>query len=357
MKIKDIPAKLLENIKRGIVIPAHPLALDSERKLDVRHQKALTRYYLNAGAGGNAIGVHTTQFEIRDPKIGLFKPVLALASETIDEFCSQTGKEILKITGVCGNTDQAVKEAMSAKDLGYHACLLKLGGLEDNSIPALLSHCRKVAEVMPIIGFYLQPKAGGIHLPYKFWRKFAEIENVLAIKMAPFNRYQTIDVVRAICDAGKENDITLYTGNDDNIVLDLLSEYEFKTSSGTKSVRIKGGLLGHWAVWTKKAVELLEQIHSITDNNVPIPPEMLRKAIQITDANAVLFDAANDFIGCIPGIHEILRRQGLMKGLWCLNPEEKLSAGQSEEIDRIYRAYPDMNDDDFVRENLDEWLK
>ncbi|MCD4796738.1 MAG: dihydrodipicolinate synthase family protein, partial [Candidatus Cloacimonetes bacterium] len=207
------------------------------------------------------------------------------------------------------------------------------------------------------IGFYLQPKAGGILLPYKFWREFAEIENVLAIKMAPFNRYQTIDVVRAICDAGKEKDITLYTGNDDNIVLDLLSEYEFKTNSGMKSVRIKGGLLGHWAVWTKKAVELLEQIHSITDNNAPIPAEMLKLAIQITDANAVLFDAANDFVGCIPGIHEFLRRQGLMKGIWCLNPEEKLSAGQSEEIDRIYRAYPEMNDDDFVRENLDKWLK
>lgn len=356
MKMQDIPAKLLENIKRGIVIPAHPLALDSDRKLDVRHQKALTRYYLDAGVGGIAIGVHTTQFEIRDPKIGLFKPVLSLASETIEEFCTQTGKEILKVAGVCGKTDQAVDEAMLAKDIGYHACLLKLGGLEDNNIQSLLSHCWKVAEVMPVIGFYLQPKAGGILLPYQFWREFAEIKNVLAIKIAPFNRYQTIDVVRAICDAGKENDITLYTGNDDNIVLDLLSKYEFKTSFGTKSVRIKGGLLGHWAVWTKRAVELLEHIHTITDNDAPIPAEMLKLAIQITDANAVIFDAANDFAGCIPGIHEILRRQGLMKGIWCLDPKQKLSKYQNNKINRIFLSYPQMNDDNFVNENLDKWL-
>jgi dihydrodipicolinate synthase/N-acetylneuraminate lyase len=356
MKIKDIPLPILEKVKRGVVIPAHPMALNANRKLDERHQRALTRYYIDAGVGGIAVGVHTTQFEIREPGISLYEPVLSLTSETVDDYCSQTGREILKVAGVCGKTKQAAKEAILARDTGFHACLLSLADLQDEDIPALLAHCRELSEIIPLVGFYLQPKAGGRILPYEFWREFAVIENVLAIKIAPFNRYQTIDVVRAVCEVGRENDIALYSGNDDNIVVDLVSEYEFKTISGMKTARIVGGLLGHWAVWTKKAVELLGEIHSITEKNVPIPAEMLRLAVQITDANAVIFDAANDFAGCIPGIHEVLRRQGLMKGRWCLNPGQELSAGQNEEIDRIYRVYPDLNDDSFIRENLDRWL-
>lgn len=357
MKIKDIPSSILKNVKRGVVIPAHPMALDSNRKLDERHQRALTRYYLDAGVGGIAVGVHTTQFEIRKPEIGLYKPVLSLTSETIDDYCSQAGREVLKVAGVCGNTVQAVKESMVAQETGFHSCLLSLADLQDENIPELITHCREVSKVIPIIGFYLQPKAGGRFLSYRFWREFAEIENVLAIKIAPFNRYQTIDVVRAVCEAGREKDIALYTGNDDNIVVDLLTEYKFNSTSKTKSVRIVGGLLGHWAVWTKKAVELLEKIHSIMEKNEPVPAEMLVMSSQVTDANAAFFDAANDFAGCIPGIHEVLRRQGLMKGIWCLDSRQQLSPGQNEEIDRIYRAYPEMNDDSFVRENLDRWLK
>jgi dihydrodipicolinate synthase/N-acetylneuraminate lyase len=356
MKIEDIPSSLRQNVKCGIVIPAHPLALDDKRQLDVRHQRALTRYYLDSGAGGIAVGVHTTQFEIRKPEIGLYKDVLSLASETAGNYGVSTGRQVLRVAGICGKTRQAVQEARLARDLGFHAGLLSLADLPDEDIPALLAHCREVSAVMPIFGFYLQPKAGGRILPYEFWREFAEIENVLAIKIAPFNRYQTIDVVRAVCEAGREKEISLYTGNDDNIVQDLLSEYSFTTGSGKTSVRIVGGLLGHWAVWTKKAVELLERIRSITENNSPIPAGMLRLAGQVTDANAALFDAANDFAGCIPGIHEVLRRQGLMKGRWCLDPGQDMSPGQSKEIERIYRVYPDMNDDGFIQENLHRWL-
>jgi len=357
MGINDIPARIRDNVKRGVVIPAHPLALGADRKLDVRHQRALTRYYLDAGAGGVAVGVHTTQFEIRDPRIGLFEPVLSLASETIDDFCERTGREILKVAGVCGKTPQAVIEATLARDKGYHAGLLNLAALRDEDNPALLAHCREVSGVIPLVGFYLQPKAGGRLLSYEFWRGFADIENVLAIKIAAFDRYQTLDVVRAVCEAGRENDIALYTGNDDNIVPDLLCQYRFETASGTKSARIVGGLLGHWAFWTKGAIELLEHIHSITEKNAPVTADMLTLGGQVTDANAACFDAANGFAGCIPGINEMLRRQGLLQGRWCLDPNQELSPGQNEEIDRICRAYPAMNDDSFVRENLDRWLR
>ncbi|MCD4656620.1 MAG: dihydrodipicolinate synthase family protein [Planctomycetes bacterium] len=357
MKISDIPLQIRENVKRGTVIPAHPMVLDADKNFDVRQQSALTRYYLDAGVGGIAIGVHTTQFEIRDPKYGLFAPVLTLASETVDDYCAKSGRSILKIAGVCGNTEQAVEEATFACETGFHACLLNLGGLKEENISELIVHCRAVADVMPIFGFYLQPIAGGRLLPFNFWKQFAEIDNILAIKIAPFNRYQTLDVVRAVCEAGKEKDIALYTGNDDSIVLDLLCEYKIETADGTKTVRIVGGLLGHWAVWTKKAVEMLEILHSITEKNAPVPAEILQLAGQVTDANAVLFDAANDFSGCIPGIHEVLRRQGLMKGIWCLDANQALSPGQSGEFDRIYRAYPEMNDDSFIKENLDRWLQ
>ena len=357
MKITDIPVEIVRNVRRGVVIPAQPLALDANRQFDEQHQKALTRYYIDAGVGGIAVGVHSTQFEIRDPEIGLFEPVLSLASRTIDTWCAKRGRQILKVAGVCGKTDQALYEANFAKDNGYHAALLSLAAIKDWSIDEMVEHCRRVADVMPVIGFYLQPAVGGRVLPYAFWRKFVEIENVLAIKMAPFNRYQTFDVVRAVCEAGRDNDITLYTGNDDNIVIDLLTEYKIATSRGEKTVRIRGGLLRHWCVWTRRAVELLDEIHAITQTNAPVPQELLTRAVQVTDTNAAFFDAANHFAGCIPGIHEVLRRQGLLAGTWCLNPHEVLSPGQKEEIDRVYSAYPHLNDDEFVSDNLVEWLK
>jgi Dihydrodipicolinate synthetase family len=356
MKICDIPHGILENVRRGTVIPAMPLALDEQRNFLPQNQRALARYYIDAGAGGIAVGVHSTQFEIRDPEIKLFEPVLAKTSQYIDEWCVKTGCEILKVAGVCGKTDQAVAEAQFALANGYHACLLSLSAFKADSESAMLEHCRAVADVMPVIGFYLQPSVGGRILKYSFWREFAEIDNVLAIKMAPFNRYQTLDVVRALADSGHDDRITLYTGNDDNIVIDLLSEYIIQTANGEKKLRIKGGLLGHWCVWTKKAVELLNEVHDLLASGKAIPTEMLSRNIAVTDSNAALFDPANDFAGCIPGIHEVLRRQGLLPGTWCLNPNEVLSAGQAEDIDRVYRSYPELNDDDFVKANLDKWL-
>jgi len=357
MQIEQIPAEIVSTVREGTVIPAHPLALTAERKLDVRHQRALARYYIDSGAGGLAIGVHSTQFEIRDPNVGLFEPVLRLASETIDEWCKVRGRAVLKVAGVCGKTEQALREAGVARENGYHACLVSLGALATESLPALVSHCRQVASVIPVIGFYLQPSVGGRILPYRFWREFAEIENVLAIKIAPFSRYQTFDVVRAVCEAGREAEITLYTGNDDNIVVDLLTEYRIQTPRAEKKVRIVGGLLGHWAVWTRKAVEQLEEIRALRSCNAVVPTQMLTLAAEITDANAAFFDAANRFAGCIPGIHEVLRRQGLLEGTWCLNTSETLSSGQAEEIDRVYASYPHLNDDEFVRAHLKEWLE
>lgn len=356
MKIKDLPPEIVSKIRRGVVIPAHPLALAADRHLDEKSQNALTRYYIDAGAGGIAVGVHTTQFKIRDPSIGLFKPVLTLASETINAWQQATGKEsVAKIAGVCGKTSQAEAEAQFAVEAGYHACLLSLSALADSNIDELIQHCEIIADIMPVVGFYLQPAVGGRILPYDFWVRFAQIENILAIKMAPFNRYQTLDVVRAICDAGRDNEIVLYTGNDDNIVIDLLTEYRIRTSSGDKAVRIAGGLLGHWACWTKAAVDLLDTIHQLVSDGKPVPQDVLTLAVEVTDANAAFFDAANSFAGCIAGIHEVLCRQGLMTGIWCLNENEKLSPGQSDEIDRVYRAYPHLNDDLFVKENLQRW--
>ena len=271
MKIKDLPKAIVDNVRKGLVIPASPLALDANRKLDPRRQKALVRYYIDAGAGGMACGVHSTQFEIRDPHIGLFEPVLKLVSATMDEQAKRCGRPIFKVSGVCGRTEQALKEAQFAQDNGYHACLLSLAAMAKEEIPAIVKHCRAVSEVMPLIGFYLQPAVGGRVLPFEFWREFAQIENVLAIKMAPFNRYQTFDVVRAVCEAGRENDITLYTGNDDNIIVDLLTEFKIATSRGEKSIRIHGGLLGHWCVWTRRAVEQLAQCHDLIARNAAIP--------------------------------------------------------------------------------------
>ena len=336
--------RLREKLLSGLVIPAHPLALNSRRQLDERRQRALTRYYLAAGAGGIAVGVHTTQFAIRDPKFGLLESVLALAAE------ESRGHGIVKIAGVCGRKEQALAEAELAARLGYDAALLSLADLRHESIPQLLNHARAVATVLPIIGFYLQPAVGGRVLTYEFWRQFVEIENAVAIKIAPFNRYQTLDVVRALAQSGRAQEVALYTGNDDNILNDLLTKFDF----GTQPLRITGGLLGHWAVWTKTAVSHLALAKQHSD---PVPGELLTLAQQITDANSAIFDPAHNFRGCIPGIHEILRRQGLLDGRWCLDPEEELSPGQSAELDRVCGSYPHLQDDAFVKEHLDEWLR
>ncbi|HEX9109938.1 MAG TPA: dihydrodipicolinate synthase family protein [Terriglobales bacterium] len=335
--------QLREKLRSGLVIPAHPLALNCERKLDERRQRALTRYYLAAGAGGIAVGVHTTQFAIRDPQFGLLEPVLRLAVE----LCR--GREVVKIAGVCGKRGQAMAEAQLAAGLGYDAALLSLAGLKDETIPALLEHARSIASVIPIMGFYLQPAVGGRLLPYEFWRQFIEIENVVAIKIAPFNRYQTIDVVRALAESGRAQEVALYTGNDDNILIDLSTQFDF----GNQRIRIVGGLLGHWAVWTKTAGSHLALVKRHSD---VVRGELLTLAQQITDANAAIFDPAHQFRGCIPGIHEILRRQGLLEGRWCLDPREDLSPGQIEDIDRVCRSYPHLRDDTFVQEHLDDWL-
>jgi len=338
---------LRERLFTGLAIPAHPLALDANRKLDERRQRALTRYYLAAGAGGVAVGVHTTQFEIRDPRHGLLRPVLELAAEEL------RASGAVKVAGICGLTPQAVAEAELARELSYDAGLLSLGALKDASVEQLLAHARAVAAVIPVVGFYLQPSVGGRLLSFEFWSAFAEIENVVAIKMAPFNRYQTLDVVRAVALSGRAREIALYTGNDDNIVVDLLTRFRV----GGEELRISGGLLGHWAVWTQKSVALLANLRAMADSDAPIPPDVLTLAAQTTDANAAFFDPANHFRGCIAGIHEVLRRQGLLAGRWCLNPAEDLSPGQAEEIDRVYALYPDLADDDFVAAHLDEWLR
>jgi len=390
-------------LQRGVAIPASPLALNSHRQLDERRQRALWRYYSAAGAGGVAVAVHTTQFAIREPKIGLFGPILALAAEEFSRLDAARTEPLVRIAGVCGETQQAVSEAALARELGFHTGLVSLGALRDASEDALLAHCRAVAEVIPLMGFYLQPAVGGRVLPYAFWRRFLEIENVAAIKIAPFNRYQTLDVMRAVAESGR-NDVALYSGNDDNIVLDLITPYRFLVGNHVIERRMVGGLLGHWAVWTRNAVKLLDLCRRFVEVCAACgepPPKpwwrqptgapfdlrqltvldtlymqdalrhaetqstnasnvlfnvLLRCAVEVTDANAALFDAANGFAGCIAGLHEVLRRQGLLEGIWCLDPNETLSPGQSEEIDRIYRMYPHLVDDEFVAEHRDEWL-
>jgi dihydrodipicolinate synthase/N-acetylneuraminate lyase len=334
---------LRDRLRSGLVIPAHPLALTANRQLDERRQRALTRYYLAAGAGGVAVGVHTTQFAIRDPRHGLLRPVLELAVE------ETSTHGVVKVAGVCGKREQALSEAELARDLKYDVALLSLAELKDESVPELLDHCNAIASTIPVMGFYLQPAVGGRLLPHRFWRQFVEIENVVAIKIAPFNRYQTIDVVRAVAESGRADGIALYTGNDDNILGDLSTPFEF---SG-KQVRIVGGLLGQWAVWTKTAVTQLEMAKTAANGS----SEVLALGAQLTDANAAIFDAANHFRGCIPGIHEILRRQGLLAGRWCLDPREDLSPGQCEEIERVCTSYPHLHDDAFVNEHLDTWLR
>ena len=326
-----------------MVIPAHPLALTAERKLDERRQAALTRYYCEAGAGGIAVGVHTTQFAIRDPRIGLFEPVLRLA---LDVVCER-GYNVLKVAGVCGTTSQAVREAKLARAIGYDLGLLSLAALPNASDDELVAHCNAVAAEIPICGFYLQPSVGGRLLSNAFWRRFCEIPAVRAIKVAPFNRYQTIDVARAVAESGRAAEIALYTGNDDNIIPDLLAEFRFAAGS----VRFQGGLLGQWAVWTRRAVELLQSITTQPTG------EILAQSAALTDANAALFDVRNRFAGCIAGLHEVLRRQGLLAGRWCLDPNEDLGPGQLEEIDRVLAAYPHLTDDEFVAANRDRFYQ
>lgn len=347
--------RVQEVLKNGTVIPAHPLALDEQRHLDERRQRALSRYYIAAGAGGLAVGVHTTQFAIRDPRFGLFERVLRVAAEEMDRADRDRNVPLVRIGGICGTIEQAAAEARLLLDLKYNAGLLSLAAVRDLDEDALIRHCKEIAYIFPIIGFYLQPAVGGRTLSHRFWRRFVEIENVVAIKIAPFNRYHTLDVVRAVAESGRE--IALYTGNDDSIVMDLVTPFRFQINGKTKEIRIVGGLLGHWAVWTKRAVEILAECQKFARTDQPLPQSLLRKSAAVTDCNAAFFDAANNFAGCIAGLHEVLRRQGLLQGVWCLDSEESLGPGQREEIERVYRFYPELNDDEFVREGRDAWLK
>jgi dihydrodipicolinate synthase/N-acetylneuraminate lyase len=340
---KQIPAEVLELLRRGTVIPAHLLALDAQRKLDARRQRALTRYYLDAGAGGLAVGVHSTQFAIREA--GLYEPVLRIAME---EACAWTKRPVVMVAGLAGRTAQARQEAAIARGLGYCAGLLSLGAMKGAGVDELIEHCTAVAREMPLFGFYLQEAVGGLYLPAEFWRRFASIENVVAIKIAPFNRYRTLDVVRGVVEARAEERVTLYTGNDDHIVLDLATPFVISRGGEEVTVRIRGGLLGHWSVWTKSAVGIFQ---GIQEGKVDLALDA-----KVTDCNSAFFDVAHEFAGCIPGCHEVLRRQGLLEGIWCLDPKETLSPGQAQEIDRVYAAYPQLNDDAFVRANLERWL-
>jgi Dihydrodipicolinate synthetase family len=346
----DWPPEVLTALRRGVVIPAHPLVLDADRRLDPRRQQALTRYYLDAGAGGLAVGVHTTQFAIRD--VGLYEPVLKLAMRSASEWANAPP---IMIAGLAGRTDQARREAQVASGLGYHAGLLSLAAMKGASEDELIAHAETIAREIPLVGFYLQPAVGGIQLPVAFWRRFAAIENVIAVKIAPFNRYRTLDVVRGVVEAGAADRVTLYTGNDDHIVLDLVTPFTVMVEGMPRTVRIKGGLLGHWSVWVKRAVELLDRIHAATAAG-SVSADLLALDSQVTDCNAAIFDVANDFHGVIAGCHEILRRQGLLEGIWCLDPNETLGPGQEAEINRVCASYPHLNDDDFVRGNLPRWL-
>ena len=350
-KYKELDIAIKSILHEGVVIPAHPLALDQNLKLDETRQRLLTRYYIASGAGGLAVGVHTTQFEIRNTGVNLLEPVLEIAAEEIQQ--ARLNRPFIKVAGIVGPLDQALREAELAVNYGYHLGLLSNGGLAKYSEADLIKRAHTIAEIIPVFGFYLQPAAGGRLLSYEFWKEFVEIPNVYAIKVAAFNRYQTLDVVRAVCNSDRRNDIALYTGNDDNIIADLITPYHFPIDSKIIEKRFVGGLLGHWAVWTKNAVELLDEIKQNILKDYSGVEKLLSKGIEVTDMNAVVFDAKNSFKGCIPGIHEVLHRQGLLEGTWCLNPEEKLSTGQMEEIDRVYKSYPHLTDDAFVKTFLE----
>ena len=352
----DRKLKALEILKAGTVIPATPLALDENRNFDEYSQRLLMKYYLNCGVGGIATAVHSTQFEIRDKEVNLFERILKLVSDEIADYENKTGKVIVRVAGVCGKTEQAVAEAELAKKYGYDAVLLSPGGLNSLTEDELVARTEAVAKVMPVIGFYLQTAVGGRHFSYEYWQKICEIPNVVAIKAAPFNRYMSLDIARAAALSGRSDEITLYTGNDDNIVVDLLTAYKFEVDGKHYEKSFEGGLLGHWSVWTKRAVELFERCKKEKASN-GISAEILSLANEVTDSNAVLFDGAHNFAGCIPGLHYVLKKQGLMKTLNCINPKEVLSDGQTEEIERIYTMYPHLVDDDFVKANIENWKK
>ncbi|MBR1123718.1 dihydrodipicolinate synthase family protein [Bradyrhizobium lablabi] len=350
MHHSEIKSEVRKLIAEGTVIPAHPLALDASRALDVRHQRALTRYYIDADAGGLAVGVHTTQFAIRD--VGMYRPVLELAAETAADW---TKRPLAMVAGLAGPTQQAIAEARIARGIGYHAGLLSLAAMKSASEDEIIAHCRTVASEFPLVGFYLQPAVGGVILSANFWRRFAEIDNVVAIKIAPFNRYRTLDVLRGVAAAGALDRITLYTGNDDHILLDLTLPFDLRDKGITTRTHIKGGLLGHWSVWTAAAIKQFE-ICKAARNKDTVSAELLALDARVTDCNSAFFDVANNFHGCIAGCHEILRRQGLMQGIWCLDPAEGLSLGQMQEIDRVCREHADLSDDTFVAANLQKWL-
>ena len=351
-----IESTVKQRLHSGLVIPAHPLALDAQNQLDVRRQRALTRYYLAAGAGGLAVGVHTTQFAIHDSKVGLYRPVLELAAETAKEADVAVGEKPVLIAGILGSTEQALREAQTAVDLGYHIGLLSLTALKGRSIDELIDHARCVSEVIPIMGFYLQSTISGMTLPGEFWRRFVELPNVVGVKIAPFDRYQTLDVLEAVAFSDRIADIALYTGNDDNILIDLLTRHVFRRRQCEVSLIIVGGLLGQWACWTRRAVEYLEGIKCIYETDAAIDPGLLTLASELTQANKAIFDADNAFAGCIPGISYVLMRQGLLANTASLDPSERLSPGQAERIDEISRCYGHLTDDEVVRANVDRWL-
>ena len=350
MHHSEIKSEVRRLIADGTVLPAHPLALDANRKLDTAHQRALTRYYIDAGAGGLAVGVHTTQFAIRD--VGLYRPVLELAAATAS---SWTKCPLALVAGLAGPTRQAVAEAETARSIGYHAGLLSLATMKSASQDEIIAHCEAVAREIPLVGFYLQPAVGGVILTANFWRRFAEIDNVIAIKIAPFNRYRTLDVLRGVHAAGALDRIALYTGNDDHILLDLTLPFDLRDQGVTTRAYFRGGLLGHWSVWTKSAIAQFERCKAVRYKDT-IPADLLALDARVTDCNSAFFDVAHDFHGCVPGCHEVLRRQGLMQGTWCLDPGEGLSPGQLEEIDRVHREHADLSDDNFVAANLQKWL-
>jgi Dihydrodipicolinate synthetase family len=337
-------------IADGTVIPAHPLALDANRKLDTVHQRALTRYYIDAGAGGLAVGVHTTQFAIRD--VGLYRPVLELAAETAANWAM---RPLALVAGLAGPTQQAIAEAEIARGIGYHAGLLSLAAMKSASDDEIIAHCEAVAREIPLVGFYLQPAVGGVILSADFWRRFAEIDNVIAIKIAPFNRYRTLDVLRGVCAAGALDRVALYTGNDDHILLDLTLPFDLRDRGVTTRVYFRGGLLGHWSVWTESAIKQFELCRAARHKDT-VPSDLLALDARVTDCNGAFFDVANNFHGCIAGCHEVLRRQGLLAGIWCLDPAEGLSPGQMREIDRVCNEHADLADDDFVAARLQKWL-
>ena len=337
-------------IADGTVIPAHPLALNADRSLDATHQRALTRYYIDAGAGGLAVGVHTTQFAIRD--VGLYRPVLELAAETAKTW---TDRPLALVAGLSGPTRQAVAEAQTARGIGYHAGLLSLAAMKSASEDEIIAHCEMVAREIPLVGFYLQPAVGGVILGSEFWRRFALIDNVIAIKVAPFNRYRTLDVLRGVAAAGALERVALYTGNDDHILLDLTLPFDLRERGVTTRAHFRGGLLGHWSVWTASAIKQFEMCRAAR-HKASVPAELLALDARVTDCNSAFFDVANNFHGCIAGCHEVLRRQGLLAGIWCLDRDEGLSPGQLDEIDRVCNEHADLSDDDFVAANLQKWL-